>query len=206
MPVVVVSGRSLVDIKNKVNLKDIIYAGNHGMEWQVQKKYRSVSIPKQALKTLESAKRELKKLQHKYPGALLEDKRIALALHYRNLQESELMEFKREALKAIRQVASKQALALIRGKKVLEVRPRADWDKGKFVTMIKRYLEAKLRKKFVPIYVGDDATDEDVFSVLKSGASIKVGKSQSSAKYYLNGVNDVGLLLRWLNSRLPTKY
>jgi len=86
------------------------------------------------------------------------------------------------------------------GKKVWEVRPPIDWDKGKAVESITREIKALLRLEGVlTIYMGDDTTDEDAFKVIHrpAGWSIFVGGENpaSAAAYYLNSTSEVEELL-----------
>jgi trehalose 6-phosphate phosphatase len=85
------------------------------------------------------------------------------------------------------------------GKKVYEIKPVVPWDKGKAVLWLLARQQFVCRNKNVlPIYVGDDKTDEDGFKVLKrKGLTVFVGKpGNSQANYYLNNPAEVGQFLR----------
>jgi trehalose-phosphatase len=86
------------------------------------------------------------------------------------------------------------------GKKVLEVRPPLEWDKGKVVLwLLSRQKFAKCGSEVLPVYIGDDLTDEDAFKALKRiGTNIFVGNpaKSSNAKYYLEDVDEVARLLK----------
>ena len=198
MPVVILSGRVLDDIENKIGLDGPIYAGNHGMEWKIQKKYKKIRIPKQTSEEIKIAKQKLKDLRSLYPNTILEDKKISLSLHYRSLNQNQFKKFKKNAVEVATFLSKKSGLKARWGKKVLEVMP-GSWDKGKFIQMIKKYLNKKFKKSLVPIYIGDDDTDEDAFGVLRSGISIRVGKGRSEAEYYVNNIREVESFLEWLN-------
>ncbi len=80
------------------------------------------------------------------------------------------------------------------GKKILEIKPAVDWHKGKAVLWIMKKLGVDDIKKFVPIYIGDDVTDEDAFrSISEFGVGILVGShgQETAAKYKLDDVPDV---------------
>ena len=85
---------------------------------------------------------------------------------------------------------------MLRGKKVLELVPNIHWDKGKAAL----FLLEKFNKTCLPVYVGDDVTDETAFNALKEyGITIRVGKSkQTQAEYYLRGQWEVLRLLQYL--------
>jgi len=94
------------------------------------------------------------------------------------------------------------------GKMVLEVRPPSEWDKGKIVLwLLVRQKFALKDKSFVPIYIGDDKTDEDAFKVLKNnGITIFVGKPKPSyAQYYLKDTNEVKEFLKRILLMQPDK-
>ncbi len=197
--VVVISGRSLSDIKRKVGLKNIIYAGNHGLEWQIGKRKNRVSEPSGAKKLLNAAKRSFKKIEKNYPGVLLEDKHLSLAIHFRNLDPILVPGLKRDINTIIKMINIFGTPQILLSKKVIELRPKSNWNKGKFALFIQEYLQNKLGIKFTPIYLGDDTTDEDVFSALRQKITIRVGQSKiSQAKYYLKNVRQVEKFLDWL--------
>lgn len=198
-PVVIVSGRALKDIKSRVGLKNIIYAGNHGMEWQIGGKINYAPGAKKAARPLALIKQNLEKLRSAYPGVLLEYKGLSLAAHYRRLSPASASRFKKDFRRVITPLAGGKNIQILSGKKVFEIRPDIAWHKGKFVIFIREYFKLKLRRKLLPVYMGDDTTDEDVFRSLKSGVAIRVGRSKNSrAKYYIKNQAQAALFLRWL--------
>ena len=82
-------------------------------------------------------------------------------------------------------------IKLTQGKKVFEIRPPVKWDKGKAVLWLLKKLSKG--KKDVPIYIGDDKTDEDAFLALrKKGITIRVGRSNNTyANRCIDNVNGV---------------
>jgi trehalose-phosphatase len=198
-PVIIVSGRSLSDVKHKVGLKGLVYAGNHGLEWQIGKKTSCVPAAKEAAKLLITIKQKLKKIQRAYPGVLLEDKRLSLTIHYRRLAPALVAKFKKDATRTIRLLTSNDNLQVLKGNKAIELRPNLNWNKGEFALFIHQYFQNKFKLKFLPVYVGDDATDEDAFLALTSGITIRVGHSKvSRAKYYISNPGQMVSLIQWL--------
>ena len=110
-------------------------------------------------------------------GVLIEDKLYTLSVHFRLVAGRRLAAFRRLFYRAIRRWSGKAWIT--RGKKVFEVRPPFDWDKGKAV----KWLIDKLNlQNYLPIYIGDDQTDEDAFRALKGkGISLKVGMGGKTA-------------------------
>ena len=89
------------------------------------------------------------------------------------------------------------------GKMVYEVQPRIDWDKGKAVLHLIWTLDLD-RDAVVPLYVGDDVTDEDAFEALEGrGIGVFVGYADdpesggrsTAADYVLNTVEEVEIFL-----------
>ena len=88
----------------------------------------------------------------------------------------------------------KKLLTVIKGKKVMELTPNVSWDKGSAALWILR----QLKDKCLPIYIGDDQTDETAFKALnKKGITIRIGRSKkTAAEYYLKGHWEVPRLLK----------
>ena len=86
------------------------------------------------------------------------------------------------------------------GKMLLEVYPPVNWDKGKAVLWLLKNTPFSNDASVMPIYIGDDVTDEDAFKILKdSGLTVFVGKPQkTNAKYYVKDTDDVLNFLFWL--------
>jgi trehalose 6-phosphate phosphatase len=85
------------------------------------------------------------------------------------------------------------------GKKVLELRPNVDWDKGKALQMLLERIDRS--GPHVPLFVGDDETDEDAFrAVADSGIGVRVGDSQvaSAAQYFLADTDEAAAFLKGL--------
>ena len=89
------------------------------------------------------------------------------------------------------------------GKKVYEVRPAVEWDKGKAIALlIDKYGKPKTKRGLLPIFLGDDTTDEDGFKVVRKqdGIAIFVGEENrnSAADYYLKSPLEVEQFLRMI--------
>jgi trehalose-phosphatase len=192
----VVSGRTLENLKSFFHIENAIYAGNHGLELKGGK----LSLPEKARKAkkLEALVwllgEKLREDLSNVPGILIEDKNYTLSIHYRNISREHYPFFKQE-IKRFRKQYAHWPLIWRAGKKVWEVRPGVKWDKGE--------LALYLTKKFpdaLPIIVGDDDTDEDMFKALRHrGVTIRVGQSKkSSAEFYVNSSKEVRVFLERL--------
>lgn len=84
---------------------------------------------------------------------------------------------------------------------VLEVKPQIDWHKGYAIKWIAKEI---LPSPSLPIYIGDDVTDEDAFAAIPEGITIRVGESAGTrAQFLLPDVHAVGQFLHWLNHAKP---
>ncbi|MFA5114796.1 MAG: trehalose-phosphatase [Candidatus Omnitrophota bacterium] len=196
-----ISGRSLADIKEKIGLQNVIYSGNHGLEIEGPR-IKFEPLVSAGYKTLiRSIKSELAKGSAAIKGALLEDKGLSLSLHYRLVAPRQLSALRRIFRDAILPHRLKGKIMVNRGKKVFEVRPAMEWDKGKIVLwLLARESFAAKDGGIVPVYAGDDLTDEDAFRALKrKGLTILVGNSRpSAAGYYVRDHSEMRRFLKML--------
>jgi trehalose-phosphatase len=132
-------------------------------------------------------------------GVIFEDKGYCLCIHYRGVASDKLSLLKDCFRRTISSFMQNNAVKLCYGKKVFEVRPPLEWDKGRAVLwLLERQSVLRPGTGMYPVYIGDDQTDEDAFDALKtSGLTIRVGQAeQSSAQYYLRDTADVTRFLR----------
>lgn len=188
----IVSGRALSDLRQRVGLKKIVYVGNHGFEmYGPNINWENRCFPK-AREVFSQIINRLSKTLASMPEILIEDKRITLSIHVRQLAAEKKPLFKKALYKVAMPYVQLKDVFLREGKEVYELRPPVAWDKGKAVLWLLQGSE----KSSVPIYIGDDQTDEDAFVALKNVAiTIHVGSGQTAAQYSLNDTAKVKLLL-----------
>jgi trehalose 6-phosphate phosphatase len=200
--VAVVSGRDRTDVQALVGLDELVYAGSHGFDIAGPEGLR-IQHEKGAdfLPALTRAHQRLSEGLAGIEGALVERKRFAIAVHFRQVAEPDVDRV--EA--AVNEVVDRfPKLRKTYGKKIFELRPRIDWDKGKAVLWLLEALKLK-GEQVLPVYLGDDTTDEDAFAALRSrGIGILVADSVSvtAARYLLHSPADVGRFLRRLVATL----
>jgi trehalose 6-phosphate phosphatase len=201
VPVAILSGRDLDDVRGRVHVDGIVYAGSHGFDIAgaggLHRELGAAYLP-----VLEAAERELREELDEIPGAQLERKHFSVAAHYRNVDENDASKV---ALAVDAVAARHRELRRIDGKKVYELLPDIDWDKGKAVLWLLETLELE-RGNALPIFIGDDRTDEDGFRALeKRGVGILVSEQPhvTAASYWLNNPEEVEYFLRELIARLP---
>jgi trehalose 6-phosphate phosphatase len=163
-PVAVLSGRDLADVSERVGLPGIWYAGSHGFELTApdgthhQNEAAAAAIP-----VLEQAAAELHDKIGSIPGVVVEHKRFGVAAHYRNAARDRVG----EVSAAVRAAGQRHALRVTTGREVIELRPDIDWDKGRTLRWVIDHLHQAGSGPLLPVYLGDDITDEDAFDAVR---------------------------------------
>src|SRR2546423_2914335 len=203
--VVVVSGRDRKVVQELMGLDSLIVAGDHGFDiWSPT----GVSIQREEGASFEGLLREVEAKLHaalaNMPGALVEPKKSSVAAHFRLVAEEQRPRVK----KIVDAILSEhpEELKVTPGKMVFEIQPKLDWDKGKAVLYLLKALDLD-RDDVVPVYLGDDITDEDAFRALAGrGIGIFVGSANdpetagrtTAADYVLNTIGQVEEVLNRL--------
>lgn len=162
-PVAIVSGRDLGDVRRRAGVPSLWYAGSHGFEYvSPDGEAHEHEQAGQAVVALAGAERQLSARLRDLPGAIVENKRFALAAHYRMVAEERAT----EVIDAVADVGAQYpVLRMTGGRKVAELRPNIDWDKGKAL----HWLLAQIAPDggdVLPLYAGDDLTDEDALTAI----------------------------------------
>jgi trehalose-phosphatase len=193
----IVSGRALADIRERVGLKEISYIGNHGFEIDapgVNFKGYDLSGTRE---TMDHLKLEISDGMGPFKGAFIEDKGISLSVHFRQLNEGQTEAFRIYLKGLTGPFISRQLVHADEGKKVVEIKPPVDWDKGKAVLWLLDQYKSK-GDGVMPVFIGDDVTDEDAFKSLQGkGVTIKVGEQgDTAADYFVKQQPEVIHLLK----------
>lgn len=194
-PVAIVSGRDRADVQRLVGIDRLIYAGSHGFD--IRGPHLSSERGAAFLADLGTAERALRKGLASISGALLERKRYSLAVHVRGLAADAAVAVE-SAVDAVLSRCTR--LRKGTGKMVFELLPRLDWNKGKAVLHILETL-GTAGTEGLPIYIGDDRTDEDAFMALAGrGVGILVAETprETAAYYTLRDPDEVHRFLRRL--------
>lgn len=197
----VISSRERTDVEKSVNIDNVFYAGSHGMDIRGPGISMSPEIANNSLPLLDKAEKEIRLKLENAPGLFIERKKFSIAVHYRNADQITID----ETYKTLGEIITVfKSLKKTSGKKVFEILPDIDWNKGKAVNWISEKISKDLSNS-IAIYIGDDITDEDAFNELKeTGIGILVGshKHGSSAKYHLADVEQVYAFLSDLDKIL----
>ena len=200
-PVAVVSGRDLDDVARLVGLEELVYAGSHGFDIRGPNLRTQIGV--EFLPELDSAESELKAALTAVPGALVERKRFAIAVHTRLVDPAAKSWVGDQVAGAARRGSR---LRLTGGKEIFELRPAIPWDKGRAVLALLDTL-GLAGEDSAPLYLGDDETDEDAFRALAGrGDGIRVmdPPSSTAANWSLRDTDEAGTFLAKLADWLAT--
>jgi trehalose 6-phosphate phosphatase len=175
VPVCVVSGRDRPMVQELMGLNNLIVAGSHGFDiWSPDggtiEREEGADFTDLLAAVTDQLRREVATIE----GALIEPKKASVAVHYRLVDPAQHPQI--AALVQGILAAHPEELKVTPGKMVYEIQPKLDWDKGKAVLYLLEALDLD-GDEILPIYLGDDITDEDAFHALKDrGIGIFVGQ------------------------------
>ncbi|KAJ8513246.1 hypothetical protein OPV22_003680 [Ensete ventricosum] len=220
----IISGRSCHKVYKFVKLGELYYAGSHGMDIMgpVMKNESISDLPgctisieeqgnevilfqpaKDFLLMINEVQSLLKDVTKDIEGVIVESNKFCVSVHYRLVDEKDWPKVVRCVHHVLKDYPH---LQVTHGRRVLEVRPAIDWNKGKAVEFLLEYLGLRTSDDVLPIYVGDDRTDEDAFKILresKRGYGILVTSvpKQTNAVFSLRDPTEVKkfleLLVKW---------
>lgn len=200
--VAVISGRDLRDVQGLVGIDTIYYAGSHGFDIAgPEGKRMEYQRGMDFLPVLDLAERELRGRLDEIAGALVERKKFSIAAHYRNVEPGNVGAVE-EAVDQV--LADFRQLRKSSGKKVYELQPKIDWHKGKALLWLLQALRMEERD-VLPLYIGDDTTDEDAFEVLGDrgiGIVVSKGPRPTMARYFLEDPDAVQSFFKAITSAL----
>jgi trehalose-phosphatase len=205
-PVAILSGRDLTDVRTRIAVPGIWYAGSHGFESVAPDgSYRQNEEAAAAVPVLQRAASELREVLAHIKGTRVEHKRFAVAVHYRDV-EADLIG---EVVANTYRMGAREHLRVTNGRKVIELRPDVDWNKGTTLAWIRDQIEGA--EKVLPIYIGDDLTDEDGFDAVRDdGIGVLVrhnedGDRRSSATFTVESPEQVRELLDRFADDVPSQ-
>lgn len=191
--IILVTGRSLEDIKKLIGIKEITYFANHGLEIESDNLKHLTPVFDNFKTTLSDIKKKIECILSSVDGILIEDKKYTLSVHYRLVEKNNQDFVKKELNKICGSFLNDESIKVREGKKVFEILPPVDWNKGKIVLWFLDEWKSKLPNlPLFPVYIGDDITDEDAFKALKDLAlTVVVGETElTNAQYYLKNTQD----------------
>ena len=194
--VAIVSGRALADVRALAGIDGVIYSGNHGMEIQGPGIDATDGAASSLRPVMQRLRQQLATIVGRYEGAFVEDKSLSLSVHYRLAPDHLENEFETAVHRACKDILASGDVIVVRGKKVLDIRPAVAWHKGKAMRFLRETAdEMASGRAHLPIYIGDDTTDEDAFREVNAagGVSVFVGPHdrQTEADWRLDSPTDV---------------
>lgn len=195
---VVLSGRSLEDLRRRAGLPGVMLGGNHGLEVEGRgllfRHPEAVAVQPELGSLCELLERELRP----FSGAGVEDKGLTATVHLRHVRCG----VRDHAAALVERMVGRSARRWVvrRGLLSLEIRPALDWNKGAAARWI---LDRTGIPAWAALCLGDDRTDEDLFQTLPEAVSVKVGlEGETAARWRLEGPSEVAELLEWLANRV----
>ncbi len=190
----VVSGRTREDVQKLVYIEGLIFAGSHGFDISMPAESMIEPRAEAAVPVISQVIDRLKKSIISIPGVLIEEKKFSVAVHFRESSESDAEKIAKEVRRIVKPY---DKLRIMSGKKVFEILPDIDWDKGRAIRWIMQALGLSWDRSSV-IYIGDDTTDEDAFRILRTrGTGVLVSEESkiSAADFRLSSTDEVRILL-----------
>ena len=182
--VAILTGRAVADVDQLLGDATMTVGGHHGLET------RDGGARGRRPAMLDSVVSELRRLEGDFPGVLVEDKPLGVALHYRQAPEAE------QACRLAAEAAARRSgLEIQPGKMVFELKPPGA-NKG---DALRAMMADAPFDGTRPIFLGDDLTDEPAFQAAQDmgGAGVIVGnRAPTAARFRIASVAEA---LQWLN-------
>ena len=175
-----VSGRRLPDLRERVGLAgEMWFAGLHGLEIEGFGRHFTHPRVEEVSGLLGLLGRALRVQTADLPGVLIEDKELSIALHVRKAHPDDKIKADAVFLRMALPHIDDGTLRLMPGSNVSELLPNIPWTKGDAVQWIAAGERERRGSEVVPIYLGDDVTDEDAFEAAGRDRSVMVGPRPS---------------------------
>lgn len=192
LTVTVISGRRRAELRQFLPFRGIRCRGLYGWEQNAR-----TSLPAASRRALQSAYRLLSQRLRLFPGLWIEDKKLSLSVHLKDVPADVSGWARREITRLLGPGA--RQFRILQNQRDVEILPRAIYDKGSAVRRILR----KSRAASLPLYFGDDFSDEPAFQAARRGVTVHVGRARpTSAKYHLRNPAEVAVALQKLEAAL----
>ena len=185
---VLLTGRAVTNLRGHLHPVSVAVGGSHGLEFAAAEgEVMAGERPAGLTDVIE----EFRKLEIQYPGVLVEEKPLSVALHYRAAPNAELV-----CHAAAERAAMETKMTLQFGKMMVELKPSTG-DKG---SALRHFMTQPEFIGTMPIFIGDDLTDEHGFKAARDlgGAGVLVGPERKTAAHYR--LEDVSAVRKWLQS------
>ena len=194
----VVRGRGLADLESLVAIPGLVYAGNHGLEMSGAGMEYIHPIAPEFVDSLVEVAGLLEQRLAEVPGILVDNKHLTLTVHFRNTPDSYSAQVEQTVVAVTKPNVDSGQLKITRGKRLLEVSPDIDWGKGNAIERIHQNCGGSP----LPVFFGDDETDEGGFAVVQhiGGIAVYIGGARRNTKalHQLESPGEVAQVLELL--------
>lgn len=206
--IALVTGRGVADARRIVDIPSVAIVGNHGLEQvDTDGRQRAIDGWSDVAPMIRAVATRLTAVAQRFPGAELEDKEYSLTMHYRRiLDEGGIPALRRDVIEIVRDAG----LRLSEGKRVLDVIPPLDVDKGRAALELVREWGADVPGASV-LFAGDDVTDEHAFRALAAHVAdpvtIRIAHTDepTAARFRLESPAELALVLDRLAARVANR-
>jgi trehalose 6-phosphate phosphatase len=203
-PTSIVTGRRLETIQNFIHLPSLYYAASHGFDIRGPENHYFYQVATEFLPELQRIRDLLQSILVDYPGAALEDNHFSLSLHYRHLHSDSARNSLLSEIDKLLLCSEYSHLIRLHGKMLWEIRPNIRWHKGAAIKWLidKQSENTASIEQLVPVFLGDDLTDEDGFRELQAYPNsitifVTAGMHrETNARYTLNNCKEVESFLK----------
>ena len=190
----VISGRALADIRSRVGVDGIEYAGNHGLEVDRGDEVWVHPVVERHRDALAGVLDEIEPKVESISGCLIEDKYATAAVHLRRIGTDDSSHVIAHVQAVVDGV---EPISMHVDNKTIELRPAIDHGKGEAIERI-----VDTAPETLVIYLGDAQTDVDAFRTLDEmddeTVQIAVGSDLPATGHRLDSPEDVQEFLQWL--------
>lgn len=206
--VALVTGRAAADARRIADIPGATIVGNHGLEHiDGTGRQHPVSGWREVEPAMRHAATRLTEVAQRFPGTELEDKEYSLSMHYRRIvDDGGVPALRRDVM----EIAREAGLRVSEGKRILDVIPPLEVDKGRAVMQLVRECGADAPGAAV-LFAGDDVTDEHAFLALAAevpdAVTIRIARADepTAARFRLQSPAELAAVLEQLAARVPTE-
>lgn len=202
-PIAIVSGRGLDDVQSLIAIPRATYFGSHGQEARLPGG-QTINPFGETAPELGQLRGRIAAVAREFAGTWIEEKPQALVLHYRNLRDQGRLPDLRQRIQSL--AGKHPELRMMAGRKVFEFVPANAPGKGGAVQWYLERLGSRDASAYLPVYFGDDVSDESAFAAVADGgigALVARQARPTAAGYRLGGVNEVAAALTLLARAEP---
>lgn len=193
---VVVSGRRRAELLQYIGIRGIRYFGLYGWEHSA-----AAALPSPVLRALRRARTSLQRHLHAYPSVWIENKRSSFSVHLLDAPPALQPRVRRELRALLKPF--RRTLRIVENLRDVEVLPRSNPGKG---MTVRRFLAQPVFRRALPLYFGDDLSDESGFAAVRRGVSVHVGKGhRTRARFSVRTPAEVAAALAKLEAALAER-